>query len=124
MTKPAYSGFFFGVNMRHFGWKLNQNSNETTTASTQFVRFGDGYEQAASFGINNISKAWQASITDKKPIIDEIYRFLISTKNVEVFTIAPVEGEPTIKVRCVEDITRNHVGASVWTIQFKLKQAF
>ena len=110
--------------MRHFKWRLDGNSGETTTSNTQTVKFGDGYEQVSSLGINNISKAWQASITDKKPIIDEIYRFLISTKNVEVFTIAPVEGEPTIKVRCVEDITRNHVGASVWTIQFKLKQAF
>ncbi len=110
--------------MKNFTWQLDMGSSESTELNTQTVKFGDGYEQAISIGINNARKSWQASVTDKKAVIDEIYRFLLSTKNVETFTIQPVLSEPTITVRCDGEITRTHLGGMAWRISFNLKQVF
>ncbi|UZA63858.1 phage tail protein [Moraxella bovis] len=84
----------------------------------------DGYEQAVSFGINNSRKSWQCSKTDKKAVIDEIYRFLIDTKGVEAFNFTPVADEPSIKVRLDGEISRQKQGGDVWQISFGLRQVF
>lgn len=110
--------------MRRFEWQLDQDSSESTTSNAKSIRFGDGYEQMVSFGINKSRKTWQASVTDKKAVIDEIYRFLLSTDNVEVFSITPVPDEPAIKVRNDGEITRNKLGGNVWRVTFNLKQVF
>lgn len=110
--------------MRNFAWRLDQSSNESTKFSAQVTSFGDGYEQAVSFGINNAHKTWSASVTNTKAVIDEIYNFLISTKAVEPFSISPVPSEPAITVRCDGEITRAHLGGVAWRINFNLKQVF
>lgn len=73
--------------MKTFTWDISADSSETTDLNTTITAFGDGYEQAVSFGINNSRKSWQCSRTDKKAVIDEIYRFLIDTKGVEPLAI-------------------------------------
>ena len=110
--------------MRNFTWKLDQDSSESTEFNTQVTSFGDGYEQAVSFGINNARKTWQASVTNTKTVVDEIYRFLIDTKAVEPFSISPVPSEPAITVRCDGEISRTHLGGVTWRISFNLRQVF
>ena len=110
--------------MRNFSWQLDQDSSESTEFNTQTVGFGDGYEQAVSFGINNARKSWSASVTNTKAAVDEIYRFLLSTKNVEPFTIKPIADEPAITARCDGEITRAHLGGMAWRISFNLRQVF
>lgn len=110
--------------MRNFTWQLDQDSSESTEFNTQVVKFGDGYEQAVSFGINNTRKKWSASITNTKAVIDEIYRFLVNTRAVEPFSISPVPSEPAITVRCEGEISRSHLGGMAWRISFNLRQVF
>lgn len=110
--------------MRNFSWQLDKDSGESTTTEVKKVQFGDGYEQATSIGINNSRRRWQCKKTDRKTVIDDIYRFLISTKGAEIFTITPIPNEPQIKVRLDGEVSRNQVGGDVWTISFNLKQVF
>ncbi|MDO4896317.1 MAG: phage tail protein [Moraxella sp.] len=110
--------------MKNFNWDISQDSTETTAINKTTTQFGDGYEQAVSFGINNARKSWQCSKTDKKAVIDEIYHFLIDTKGVEPFTFKPLADEPNIKVRTDGEITRQKQGGDAWQISFNLKQVF
>lgn len=110
--------------MKTFTWDISADSSETTDLNTTITAFGDGYEQAVSFGINNSRKSWQCSRTDKKAVIDEIYRFLIDTKGVEPFNFKPLTDEPSIKVRLDGEVSRQKTGGDVWQIGFTLKQVF
>lgn len=110
--------------MKHFTWDISQDSTEATTHNVTKTQFGDGYEQVVSHGINNSHKSWQCSKTDKKVVIDEIYRFLNATMGVEVFTFQPLADEPRIKVRLDGEINRQKLGGDVWQINFNLKQTF
>ncbi|AKG14154.1 phage tail protein [Moraxella bovoculi] len=112
------------MSLKTFTWDISQDSTETTTSNAKTVAFGDGYEQAVSFGLNPNRKAWQCNKVDKKAVIDEIYRFLIATKGVEPFNFKPLADEPSIKVRLDGEVSRNRVGGNVWTISFTLKQVF
>lgn len=107
-----------------FTWDISNDSTESTSTSATHISFGDGYEQSASFGINNNRKSWQCSKTDTKAVIDEIYRFLVATKGVGPFNFTPLPDEPAIKVRLDGEVNRNRVGGNVWTISFTLKQVF
>ena len=110
--------------MKTFTWDIDASSGETTAHSVNKVRFGDGYEQVSSFGINNTRKAWACSKIAKKAEVDAIYQFLISTQSVEPFYFQPVTNEPNLIVRLDGDISRSTLGAGVWQISFNLKQAF
>lgn len=110
--------------LKTFTWDISNDSSESTSTNATHISFGDGYEQSVSFGINNSRKSWQCSRTDKKAVIDEIYRFLIATNGVEAFNFTPLADEPSIKVRLDGEVSRNRVGGNVWTISFTLKQVF
>lgn len=107
-----------------FTWDISADSTETTDINTTITAFGDGYEQAVSFGINNSRKSWQCSKTDTKAVIDEMYRFLTETKGVTPFYFQPIKSEPIIKVRLDGQISRQQKGGEVWQINFNLKQVF
>lgn len=110
--------------MKHFNWKISQDSTETTVHNTNKTLFGDGYEQVVSHGINNSRRAWQCNVTDKKAVIDEIHRFLNETRGVEVFTFTPIMDEPRLKVHLDGEISRQCLGGDVWQLSFNLKQVF
>lgn len=107
-----------------FNWDISLDSSETTTLNTAITAFGDGYEQAVSFGINNSRKSWQCSKVDTKAVIDEIYRFLLDTKGVVPFNFKPLADEANIKVRLDGEISRQKQGGDVWQIRFNLRQVF
>ena len=88
------------------------------------MRFGDGYEQVSSFGINNKRKTWQCSKQDYKTIVDDIYSFLGSTQAVEPFYFQPIKTEQGFTVRLVGEVSRQKIGGNVWKISFNLEQAF
>ena len=110
--------------MKTFTWCVSIDSSETTAHSVNKVRFGDGYEQVSSFGINNKRKAWQCSRQDYKTIVDDIYNFLDSTQAVEPFFFQPIKTEQGFTVRLVGEISRQKIGGNVWKISFNLEQAF
>lgn len=107
-----------------FTWDISQDSTETTVVSKSTTQFGDGYEQVVSFGVNNARKMWQCSKIDTKAVIDEMYRFLLATKGVEVFNFQPIKSEPSIKVRLDGQVSRQQKGGNTWQISFNLKQVF
>lgn len=111
-------------NLKTFTWDVSQDSSESISHNAIITAFGDGYEQAVSFGINNSRSVWQCSKTDTKAVIDEILGFLLKTKGVEPFTFTPIKGEPAIKVRLDGEISRQKMGGDAWQIGFTLKQVF
>nr|BDD45624.1 hypothetical protein 4 [Gammaproteobacteria bacterium] len=110
--------------MKTFTWDIDASSSETVTHSVNKVRFGDGYEQVSSFGINNKRKTWQCSKQDYKSTIDDIYNFLGSTQAVEPFYFQPIKTEQGFTVRLVGEISRQKIGGDVWKISFNLEQTF
>lgn len=110
--------------MRSFTWDIDASSSENTAHSVNKVRFGDGYEQVSSFGINNKRKTWQCSKQSYKSTIDDIYNFLGSTQAVEPFYFQPIKTEQGFTVRLVGEISRQKIGGNVWKISFNLEQAF
>lgn len=110
--------------MRSFTWDIDASSSENTAHSVNKVRFGDGYEQVSSFGINNKRKTWQCSKQDYKSTIDDIYNFLGSTQAVEPFYFQPIKTEQGFTVRLVGEVSRQKIGGDVWKISFNLEQAF
>ena len=95
--------------MKTFTWDIDASSSETVTHSVNKVRFGDGYEQVSSFGINNKRKSWQCSRQDYKTIIDDIYNFLGSTQSVEPFYFQPIKTEQGFTVRLVGEVSRQKI---------------
>jgi len=110
--------------MKTFTWDIDASSGESTAHSVNKVRFGDGYEQVSSFGINNKRKTWQCSRQDYKSTIDDIYNFLGSTQAVEPFYFQPIKTEQGFTVRLDGEISRQKIGGDVWKISFNLEQAF
>ena len=110
--------------MRSFTWCVSIDSSENTAHSVNKVRFGDGYEQVSSFGINNKRKTWQCSKQSYKSTIDDIYNFLGSTQAVEPFYFQPIKTEQGFTVRLVGEVSRQKIGGDVWKISFNLEQAF
>ena len=110
--------------MKTFTWDIDASSSENTAHSVNKVRFGDGYEQVSSFGINNKRKTWQCSKQSYKSTIDDIYNFLGSTQAVEPFYFQPIKTEQGFTVRLVGEVSRQKIGGDVWKISFNLEQAF
>ena len=110
--------------MKTFTWDIDASSSESTAHSVNKVRFGDGYEQVSSFGINNKRKTWQCSKQDYKSTIDDIYNFLDSTQAVEPFYFQPIKTEQGFTARLDGEISRQKIGGDVWKISFNLEQVF
>lgn len=108
--------------LKTFTWCVDAGATQDTQLVTNSVKFGDGYEQVSSFGINNARTAWQVAKTAYLAEIDAIYNFLIEHKGVTpfYFTINGV----TKAYRTDGNISKTHLGADVWQISFNLKQIF
>ena len=56
------------------------------------VSFGDGYQQRAADGINNVIRQWQLTFSSKQARIDEIRAFLDARAGAESFDWTPPRG--------------------------------
>ncbi|UNU74103.1 phage tail protein [Moraxella nasovis] len=110
--------------MEHFDYRLLIDSVHTTTPKASVIKFGDGYEQVFSQGINTIDEKWSCKLQDTKSQIDNAYGFLIRTKGVHAFTIQPVPSEPVITVRLDGEISRSNIGGDVWQLSFNIRRVF
>lgn len=85
--------------MSTFTWvpDFGASSNEKPTVSSS--KFGDGYEQRAQFGINNLAPAWSLkfSIRDTAETA-AILSFLRATNGVQSFDWTPPGETSSIKV--------------------------
>ena len=107
---------------KEFPYCINAGASKTVDINTKSVRFGDGYEQTFSFGINNTSISWSCSKTDTETVINEIEDFIISHKNVEPFYMT-IRGKKNL-YKCVGSLQSNQEEGKYWTISFNVKQSF
>ncbi|MDA3445169.1 MULTISPECIES: phage tail protein [Acinetobacter] len=106
-----------------FDWPsdLDGNSN-TQNFNVLTSKFGDGYEQNVSIGINNRTGTWQYSRTAKKAEIMQIKAFFDQHKGADSFLWdSPLDGEVRVKTgeyqpRCL--------GGDVWQISTTFTQVF
>ncbi len=108
--------------LRTFTWCVDAGATQDTELVTNTVKFGDGYEQVSSFGINTAKKSWSVAKTARLSEIEAIYRFLLDHKGVSPFHIN-IGGE-TNTYRTDGAISKAHIGADVWQVSFNLKQVF
>ena len=108
--------------LRTFEWDVNSGAAQDTEPSVNVVQFGDGYDQASSWGINNIRDGWQLTRTDERTTIEQIRTFLKDHKGVTPFYVV-IDGEKGT-YRTQGGFGKKHVGHNVWSISFELKQVF
>ena len=108
--------------LKTFAWCINAGAAQDTEIVTNTVKFGDGYEQVSSIGINNARMSWQCSRTAIVSEINAIYDFLIEHKGVTPF-IMTIAGE-TKTYRTIGNISKSQLSGSIWQISFNVKQAF
>ena len=59
--------------LREFTWCVDAGATQDTELVTNTVKFGDGYEQVSSFGINNKRGSWQLSKTGYAAETNAVY---------------------------------------------------
>lgn len=99
-----------------------EGNSQESAFNTLSSKFGDGYEQNISVGINNRSGVWQFTKTGKKALIQEIKAFFDAHKGADSFLWdSPLDGE----VRVVAgDYTPVSLGGGIWSISTTFTQVF
>ena len=108
---------------RKFTWCTNlEGFTQTSSFKTLSSKFGDGYEQNISVGINNKSGSWQYSRTAKKAEILEIKAFFDEHKGADSFLWdSPLDGEVRVVTGGYSPVC---IGADVWSISTTFTQDF
>lgn len=123
-TQP--SGFFIGKNMSNekftFPCDLDGNSS-SQKFNVLNSKFGDGYEQNISVGINNRKGEWSYKRTSTKDEIIQIKAFFDKHKGADSFLWdSPLDGE--VRVKTDTSYTPSQVGGMIWTISTTFTQVF
>jgi len=108
---------------RKFTHCQDLNGNTQNTKFTVLTsKFGDGYEQSASVGINNKSSTWQFSKNGKEALIREIKAFFDDHKGADSFLWdSPLDGEVRVKAGEYQLVS---LGAGMWQISTTFTQVF
>ncbi|ENU46269.1 phage tail protein [Acinetobacter nosocomialis] len=108
---------------RLFTWaeSLAENSG-TQSFNTLSSKFGDGYEQNISVGINNRKGSWNFTRTDSESLITEIKKFLDDHKGADSFYWqSPKDGLIRVKAGDYQLVDR---GSGTWKISTTFTQVF
>lgn len=107
--------------MPEFEWTPDFGAAKRSSPTVQAVKFGDGYEQRAAYGLNTNSKTWNLSFSNRDvDDIDDIEEFLDARGAVESFDWTPPRADDTIKVVCREWSRRiDHAGTDTLTATFE-----
>ena len=109
--------------METFDFKNDLEGNRSSYRfNKQVTKFGDGYEQRTSFGINNKSGEWSYQRTAKLEEIDQIQAFFDRHQSVVPF----IYKNPQLQfVKAVaEDYDLTCLGGNVWRISTTIRQVF
>ncbi|MCV2445593.1 phage tail protein [Acinetobacter bereziniae] len=99
------------------GNSSKQNFNTLTS------KFGDGYEQNISVGINNRKGEWAYKRTSTKDEILQIKDFFDRHKGADSFLWnSPLDGE--VRVKTDTSYSPSQVGGMIWTISTTFTQVF
>lgn len=106
-----------------FTWCQDLESNsQTSSFNTLSSKFGDGYEQDISVGINNKSSTWQYTRTARKAEILEIKAFFDAHKGADSFLWdSPLDGEVRVKTGEYNPVC---ISSDVWRISTTFTQDF
>lgn len=106
-----------------FTWQPDLEGNtQASSFKTLSSKFGDGYEQSISVGINNRSGTWGFTKTGKKALILEIKAFFDEHKGADTFLWdTPMDGEVRVKAG---EYSLVGLGAGMWRISTTFTQVF
>ncbi|MRT27644.1 phage tail protein [Herbaspirillum sp. CAH-3] len=106
-----------------FTWRVTSGTTTQRKFSVLVATFGDGYEQVAAKGINNVSGAWNISITGLDADISAVEDFLDRHAGVRAFYWdAPRKGQVLVRTPpgdLAYSTTPAGVGMSTLTTTFK-----
>jgi phage-related protein len=99
-----------------------EGNSQSNTFKFLTSKFGDGYEQNVSVGINNKSGVWQFSKNGKEALIREIKAFFDDHKAADSFLWdSPLDGEVRVKAGEYQVVS---LGAGMWQISTTFTQVF
>lgn len=109
--------------MQVFDWRMDMGATADVAHSVNVVRFGDGYEQRHSMGINNRRVTWSGTKTgDLNSVIKPIMQFIDSHAGVRPFLWTDPHGK-TAAYTCSGYSTPQRKG-NFWQISLKFEQFF
>lgn len=99
-----------------------ESNSQNASFNTLSSKFGDGYEQSISVGINNRSSTWVFIKTGKKALILEIKAFFDEHKGADSFLWdSPLDGEVRVKTSEYSPVS---LGGGFWRISTTFIQVF
>ena len=109
--------------METFNFKNDLEGNRSTYKfAKQVVKFGDGYEQRVSHGINNKSGEWSYQRTAQLEEIDQIQAFFDRHQSVVSFIYKNPQSQSVKAV--AEDYDLTCLGGKIWRISTTIRQVF
>lgn len=106
-----------------FTWRTQVSPTATDTINLYTAQFGDGYEQVAVNGINNVAEAWDLTWTGKKNDVAAIRAFLHSHAHQSFWWSNPWGEKKLYRVK-PDSIKPTFISGKVVTLGFSFKQAF
>ena len=108
---------------RIFVWDTSLDGNSgSATFRVLSSKFGDGYEQNVSVGINNKSGSWPFNRKAPESVIIEIKKFLDDHKGADSFLWeSPQDGQIRVKAGDYQIID---LGSNLWQISTTFNQVF
>lgn len=101
-----------------FTWFPVFESEESVEASTSVVKFGEGYEQRQSAGLNNIKPEWSLVFEGTREEIAEIVAFIKARNGVESFYWRTPSLEDVVVV-CSKYTRKNMQGYAQLSVTFR-----
>ncbi len=109
--------------METFNFKNDLDGNRSSYKfAKQVVKFGDGYEQRISIGINNKSGEWSYQRTALIEEIDQIQAFFDRHESVVSFIYKNPQSQSVKAV--AEDYDLTCLGGKMWRISTTIRQVF
>lgn len=106
-----------------FSWATQASPTANEVIDLIIARFGDGYEQVAINGINNVAEEWDLEWTGKKEDVAAIRLFLHSHTHQSFWWFNPWGEKKFYRVR-PDSIKPTFISGKVVSLRFSFKQAF
>lgn len=106
-----------------FTWATQVSPTATDTINLYTAQFGDGYEQVAVNGINNVAEEWELTWTGKKKDVAAIRRFLHSHAHQSFWWSNPWGEKKLYRVK-PDSIKPTFISGKIVSLGFSFKQAF
>ena len=105
-----------------FNWQIEKGAAGEISQRTRTKKFGDGYGQTVSDGINNKMQSWPYSHTGGAARIKQIITFLDRHQGAKAFLWTPPLGELGL-YKC-NGYKPTHKGGNVYTLTATFEQTF